>query len=115
MLVATALTDIVDGREQFRVYVTEVLCCRIAADIGTCRHHGLLESETQLVRERLVGYSHAYAPVVGNEVMGQVHGVVEDNGCRFVDGVDEVPCHIGDVPYVALQSRVGVDEADESL
>ena len=76
---------------------------------------GFLETVTQLAAEFLTGDADAYTAVFGQQVGGQVLGLVENDGERTGGIFYQVPSHVGHVAYVTLQPVVGVYQANECL
>ena len=115
VLLAAREAHIVHRLEQLRGYVAVVLRRRLAADVGTGAYQCLLETVAQLLRERLIRDADAYAAIFGYEVFGQVDGTVQYHGRGLHGSIEQLPCHVGHIPHVALKPCVAVDKADKSL
>ena len=62
------------------VNVAIVLGSRLAADIGRGGDQRLLETVAELLGEGLIGDAQGNGAILGNEIGGQVHGTIEDDG-----------------------------------
>ena len=118
VLLTTRPAYIVDCLENTRVDITIVLSGRLTTDIGRGRHDSLLETETEFLGEGLVGDADTQTAIVGNEVLCQIDGTVEDE-CRglgilgTLQTVNQLPCHIGHVSEIALHAGIAVDQTDQ--
>ena len=113
LLIAPALANIVYGLQQTGVDVAEVLCRRIAGDIGRRAHDGFLKTVTQLMAEWLVGDTQSYRAIGSYQIGGQINGIVKYNGRWLVYGVYQLPCHVGHVAHITLQTVVAVYKANQ--
>ena len=113
VLLPTREADVVNGIDNVLTDVAIVLWGGLSADIGTGAHNGLLKAVAQLMRERLACDAKGDAPVFGNKVRSQVHRLVEDDGGRLGRQLHDVPCHVGHVPDVTLQTRIAVNQTNQ--
>ena len=115
VLLAACPTDVVYCFEDVGGDVTVVLGSRLTTDVRAGADDRFLETVAELTRELLAGDAHSDAAVFGDEVWGEVHGIVEDHRCRLRGQFHHVPCHLRHVAHIPLQTCVAVNEADECL
>ena len=119
VLLTTAPADVIHSIEDPLVNITVVLCRRLTTDIRRCRYDGLLEPETEFLREGLVRNSDAHAAVLGNQIRSQIDGTVENQrrrlGVAILQSVNELPGHIGDITEIALHTCIRVNQTYQRL
>ena len=119
MLLTTSPTNIIYSLQDTWINVAIVLGSRLTTDIRRSRNDGLLETIAEFLGEWLISNTDAHAAIIGNQVLRQINGAIENQGCRLsvtlFQTINKLPCHIGHISEVALHTGIRVYQTDQGL